>query len=166
MKNLIPLLISLSLPALALPPDAAALQRQRNVKISELNAAYVRALEKTKARAMADGDLAGATEIDAEIEAACLPTSSSAMAAIPENAAPSDIVGKWKRDYDGSVWDFTSPSAGNHAGQTAFKVTYDETSKRITIVSAKWVNTLVFGLNRNVMLGEANGRKYRLTRIQ
>lgn len=63
----------LAFPAVALPPDAAALKATRDQKISDLNAAYVRALEKVKARAMANGNRSGVTEIEKEIDAATTP---------------------------------------------------------------------------------------------
>jgi hypothetical protein len=67
MKHIFALVIALSLPALALPPDAADIKTVREIKLSDLNGAYIRALEKCQKRAMAAGDFGGAKEIEAEI---------------------------------------------------------------------------------------------------
>ncbi|MES2476218.1 MAG: hypothetical protein V4640_10580 [Verrucomicrobiota bacterium] len=89
------ILCALSLPVVALPPDAAALKAQRDVKISDVNSAYVRALEKIKARAMADGDLAGAQEIEQEIDTAAAPPKPPVVART-EIGKPNPILGKWR----------------------------------------------------------------------
>lgn len=67
-------LLALSLPLFALPPDAAALKAKRDAKIAEVNKTYADELAKLQKRAMADGNLAGANEVAAEI-ARVAPTS-------------------------------------------------------------------------------------------
>lgn len=56
-------------PLFALPPDAEALKAKRDAKVAEIDRIYATELEKLQKKAMADGNLAGANEIEKEIAA-------------------------------------------------------------------------------------------------
>lgn len=153
-----------------LPPDAAALKAKRDAKIAEIDRIYAAELEKCQKRAMADGNLKVANEIEREIARVIpnplAPNSASTAdgdATIPEMAR---LLGLWQRDSDSVVWEFKAGNKGV-AGRDAFTVTYNAEEKKYVIASAKWVNKLSFGLGEDVLSGEGGGTyRFKLRRIK
>ena len=168
----IPVLV-LTLPLQAeLPADAAALKAKHDTKITEIHLTYANELEKLQKRAMADGNLTAANEIENEIARVApdpMPATPPAVTPITTeeaNPALAPLVGKWLRESDHTLWDFKDTKSGIYAGRTPFTLSYHPDTKKITVLSAKWVNTLTFGLNGDVMNGEADGVRYRLVRVK
>ncbi len=80
-------------PLFALPPDAEALKAKRDAKVAEIDRIYATELEKFQKKAMADGNLAGANEIEKEIGRVVKDP-------FKAGSAP-NLVGKWRWTLNG-----------------------------------------------------------------
>jgi len=80
------------------------------------------------------------------------------------------LVGKWKRDYDGGIFEFKDTKSGTFNTKQAFTVKYDADKKRVIITSDRWSNEIAFTPNNDALNGsyEKDGRanRYKLTRIK
>lgn len=77
------------------------------------------------------------------------------------------IVGKWKRDIDGKIFEFKDESTGVFDESTPFKVIQDSDSKVMTIQSSKWVDTMMLTSDPDTLAGKNSvGFAYKLTRVK
>lgn len=168
---LLSLLFVSSLSADPIPADARKLLEIRQQAVHKIDLAYAKQLDALMAKYAAAGDTANAAVIAgmiAEVESPADTAPIQATATAPEKMAA--MEGTWRRDYDGSMWVFTSSGTGNFNGKEPFTMTYDPGQKRITVLSAKWTNLLAFTPDPDVLNGtyQIGGKKhrYKLTRVK
>lgn len=139
-----------------LPPDAAALQAMRDKRVAEIDRIYVAELEKLQKKHMKDGALDAANRIAEEIKKI-----------MPDPFVESPIVGKWKRDSDGTIFEFKNETSGIFEGSTPFKVVQDPDTKVMNIKSSQWVDTVMLTSDPHTLAGKnSKGVAYTLTRIK
>ncbi|GAA5131049.1 hypothetical protein JIN84_06215 [Luteolibacter yonseiensis] len=153
-----------------LPPDAAALKAKRDAKVAEIDRIYALELEKCQKRAMEDGNLAGANEIEQEFERLfsdpLKPKAAADKGGVAMSPEMARLKGLWKRESDSIVWEFKDGKSGL-AGQDKFTMSYNAEEKKYILVSEKWVNKLSFGLSDDVLNGEDSGTfRFKLKRIK
>jgi hypothetical protein len=171
MRTFLILYASLLTAALAqLPPDAAVLKAKRDAKVAEIDRIYAIELEICQKRAMADGNLTKANEIEKEIarviQDPLAPKSASTTGDEAASPEMSRLVGLWRRESDSVTWEFKDAKNGT-AGGDKFTVSYSPTDKKYIVVSAKWVNKLSFGLGEDILNGEGQENyKFKLKRIK
>ncbi len=142
-----------------LPAEVAELKAKRDAKIREIESAYLGALSKLRDSYLAKGESEKAESVDG------LLSGGNQNSAEAQN--PSGIVGKWRRDYDKAIFEFYDATSGIYGGDTPFTMTYDEKTKRFTLTSKKWVDTISFTLHKDVLKGgHFNKLPYKLERVR
>lgn len=167
--------------ALSLLLSLAAVAAAEPIKLTDTNGRSITAevLKITDGKASvrkADGTSAMIALVDLNAE------SREAVRMAAAKAAPKDtdstgiddkltsIVGKWKRDYDGAIFEFKDTKSGTWNTKQAFTVSYNADKKRVIITSDRWTNEVAFTPNNDALNGsyELNGKttRYKLTRIK
>lgn len=167
MKTLISLLFALVLPLSAeLPAEAQKLVEIREREINKLNVAYLQKLDALLVDYRAKGDTESVKAIEDLIAAVEKPAKEE-VKEDPASDVLAPLVGKWRRDYDNAVFEFFDSKSGSYGGNTPFTMTYNSSTKRVTIVSAKWVDTVSFTLHEDVLKGGHDNKvPYKLTRVK
>lgn len=156
-----PRLFLLLLLALSVATHAADLAGEAR----KAQLAYAQKLDQLLAKAKTDGDTAAAKEIEAMIAQV-----EAKAPAAGKDDAPVElqrIVGKWKRDRDGMLWEFTDTKSGVAGGNTKFTVSYDASKKQIQVITDKFIDTLKFSSDEDLLRGtDRRGDRYTLTRVK
>lgn len=175
MKVPLPLLVvaALAVPQLAfgsdIPAEAAKLKEIHEREINKLNVAYLQRLDALLVDYRAKGDdkaVEAVEKLVAEVEAGKPAEVKGEAGADP--LAP--LVGVWRRDTDGGVWNIPDTKGGVFNGKLPFKLNYDPEKKQVVAVGEHWVDRLTLTSNPDVVYGTADnkGRKtrYRLERVK
>lgn len=144
-------------PALAgnLPEDARRLAEARYAAIERIDEKFVSELEKLKVAHAKRGDLEAANAI-AEL-----------IHLLPAKEVE-QLIGVWKRDRDGSLFEFDGKGGGVFNGKDKFIVQYDREKKRFELQRADWAkNYLSFSDDPAVMDGTVPEiYDFKLTKVQ
>ena len=146
--SLIQILFVFSIVSLAsgseLPSDARLLLEKREKAVKAIDQRLVEELEKIKVAHTKRGDLESANaimeliqSIDGDVESKYL----------------KKLVGTWKRDTDGTFFEFDGRGGGMWNGRDAFTVTYDVEKRQYTVMAKIWTNYLVTGSNPMTLNG-------------
>ena len=149
-----PLLILLLAPGIALasPPELKDLQAKRAAKIAEIDRIYASELEKLQEKLMKRGDLAGANKVEGEIRKVV-------------GSEFSSLIGTWRRDSDGGLWEITSTSAGVFNKKLKFRIRRDNAGRNAVVTGDGWEDRLSFTDDPDVVRGEDRaGNQFFLTR--
>lgn len=119
-----------------LPNDARLLLEKREAAVKTIDRRLVEELGKLKVAHTKRGDLESANAIvdlihslDGDVESNHL----------------KKLTGTWKRDTDGTFFEFDGKRGGTWDGRDAFTVTYDVEKRQYTIKAKTWINYLVAG---------------------
>ena len=173
MKAILPLLVAALAAGLVhaeeLPAAALKLKEIREREINRINLAYLQKLDELLVDLRAKGD----TEAVAAVEKLVAEAEGGKPAEAKDDAGAdplAPLVGVWRRDTDGGVWNIPNTKGGVFNGKLPFKLTYDPEKKQVVAVGEHWVDRLTLTSNPDVVYGSADnkGRKtrYRLERVK
>jgi hypothetical protein len=158
------MLMAAAAVASEVPAEAAKLVEIREREINKINVAYLQKLDAL----LVDYRAKGNTEAVKVVETLIAEVEGDAPAPKEKSSdLDSALKGTWRRDSDGAVWIFNDAKTGTFKGTDAFKVIQSSNGREFSVTSAKWSDTLSYNRNTDTIRGvDANGRKYRLTRIE
>ena len=164
MKSGMLLLIFLTAGAMAveLSEEARQLVERQKDDVRRLEMIHVRELELLMERYQKSNEPENAKAVEGVIAA-----KKKAMAGTSDDAVLKPLIGTWRRNTDGKIWKFDTTEAGSFNGRQAFTMTYDAEKRRVVVKAEKWVNTLEFTEDENVMSGswkEDGEKTFELTR--
>lgn len=146
-----------------LPDEARQLLEKRTEAVKAIDHRFVEELEKLKVAHTKRGKLDSANAIVALI----------AQYRVDQDglkdpqAQIARLKGLWKRDYDGSLFEFDADGGGVWGARDKFRVTYVQKMDHFELTRPQWnLNTIKFAATGDTLIGTVKGGpSYKLTRI-
>jgi hypothetical protein len=152
----------------ALPPACEKILQRMDHEIAEVQEKALRLLDKEFKEATKHGDLAVAEKIKAKIdELNSMMPDLLGERKVTLLSNPKRLIGRWKRNTDGTIWIFRADMTGTYNGNTELKYAFDSTIGEWILTSASWVDRIKSGKDANFLQGLTHDAKpYILSRVE
>jgi hypothetical protein len=137
-------------------------------EITEAQEKALRLLDKECKEATKRGDLVVAEKIKAKMaELTSMMPDLLGERKINPLSNPKRLIGRWKRNTDGTIWIFKADMAGTFNGNTEFKYAFDANLGEWILTSSGWVDRIKSGKDTNLLHGLTHDAKpYILSRFE
>jgi hypothetical protein len=149
------------------PKDARLLLEKREAAVKAIDQRFVEELKKLKVAHTKRGDLESANAIVELINKYETEQGIAKHESSDESSQIARLVGVWKRDVDGNLFQFNADGSGIFANRNMFQVTYNPQTDQFEVRSPHWeLNTLRFDDTGTILIGYNSGGAYKLTRTK
>jgi hypothetical protein len=152
----------------ALPPACEKVLQKMENEITEAQEKALRLLDKEFKEATKRGDLAIAEKIKEKMtELTSMMPDLLGERKVNPLSNPKRLIGRWKRNTDGSIWIFRADMTGTYNGNTELKYAFDANLGEWILTSSGWVDRIKSGKDANFLQGLTHDAKpYILSRVE